>query len=218
MSLSREQQSRLVRLFAEQQRRWPRLLPGVARIPGSDGHLLLSEFSCPLLRRYNGFELALFDARSAVYYRMPGAGAGGSGRVGDGHHALRIDHWNLPGSLYLQLDKAPSGRLRVSAISASAAARIQYRLVAGHHVHPATLSFELEERIYRCLTWHLLSTEAIHEHMPSIITSLDPETLRGWLDECGALGPRLSGIAAECRTRLTPAATPDPGAPTRSPL
>ena len=45
----------------------------------------------------------------------------------------------------------------------------------------------------------------------------DPPGFR--LDDCATLGPRLAGVAADCRKRLTPApATSEGDAPTRSPL
>jgi hypothetical protein len=210
--LSGDQRAGLFQLFADLHGKRPSLLPGVARVPGTTEHFLLSEISCPLLRRYDGLEIAVFDARSSVYYRMPGAGIGGSGSVADGRHALCFDHWKLQGSLYLQLDKTPRGALRVAAISTSAERGISYQLVAAHHLDHAKLCFELEEKVYRCLLWHLLSAE----HMPAVIANLGRETVCGWFDACAALGPRLAELAAEWQRRAEEPVL-DPSAPERSP-
>lgn len=211
--LSDDQRARLFQLFADVHRQLPSLLPGVSRVPGTDEHFLLAEIACPLLRRYDGRELAVFDARSAVYYRMPGAGVGASGSVAPGRHALRIDHWNLEGSLYLQIDKTPGGALRVAALATAAERGVSYQRVEGQFLDHAKLCFELEERVYRCLLWHLLSAE----HLPSAGASLGTAPLRGWLDGCTALGPRLAGIAAECHRHLSAATAPGDGTPARRP-
>lgn len=214
-SLSSDQQSRLFRLFAELHREQPRLLPGVSRLAGTDRYFLLTEFSSTLLHRYNGFEFAVFDARSATYYRMPGARAGANGNVAHGDHALRLDHWNLRRPLYLRLDNAPGGSLRVSSAGFFAEPGVQYRLLEGHHLDHAKLSVELEEQVHRYFVWHLLSLE----YTPSVAATVDMPALRDRLDDCAALGPRLSGVAAGCRKRLSAsAAVPDHGAPTRSHL
>lgn len=210
--LSGDQRAGLFQLFADLHGKRPSLLPGVARVPGTTEHFLLSEISYPLLRRYDGFEIAVFDERFSVYYRMPGAGIGGSGSVADGRHALCLDHWNLPGPVYLQIDKTPRGALRVAAISTSAEQGVSYQLVAGHHLDHAKLCFELEEKVYRCLLWHLLSSE----HMPAVVANLGRETMCGWFDACAALGPRLAELAAEWQRRAAETVL-DSNAPARSP-
>jgi len=197
--LSGEQQDRLYRLFAGLLHARPKLLPSASRIPGADQHFLLSEFANPQLRRHDGFELAVFDARSATYYRMPRALAVGHGEVAPGAHALRLDHWNLPGARYLQVQKTQTGCLRVASIAASATPGVAYRRLAAHHLDYAKLSLELEEQIHRCFVWHLLSLE----HAPTLVAAPDRLTLQDWLDECAGLGPRLAHIATDCRKRLT---------------